>query len=93
MTADRCPLPDNLKALKDIIGGKPADSQTIQRLITCNLVEEFDGTALLTIVVLRRRRYFRPLSNEMVVISSALHCSNHNSYANCVGLGGCAVLG
>jgi hypothetical protein len=49
MTADRRPLPDDLKALKDIIEGKPADSQTMQRLITCNLVEEFDGTALLTI--------------------------------------------
>jgi hypothetical protein len=49
MTADRRPLPDDLKALKEIIGGKPADSQTMQRLITCNLVEEFDGTALLTI--------------------------------------------
>ena len=49
MTADRRPLPDDLKALKEIIGGRPADPQTMQRLITCNLVEEFDGTALLTI--------------------------------------------
>jgi len=49
MTADRRPLPDDLKALKGIIGGRPADPQTMRRLITCNLVEEFDGTALLTI--------------------------------------------
>jgi CDP-diacylglycerol pyrophosphatase len=48
MTADRRPLPDDLNALKEIIGGRPADAQTMQRLITCNLVEELDGTALLT---------------------------------------------
>jgi len=47
MTADRSPLPDDLNALKEIIGGRPADAQTMQRLITC-LVEEFCGTALLT---------------------------------------------
>ena len=46
MTDDRRPLPDDLNA---IIGGRPADPQTMQRLIKCNLVEEFDGTALLTI--------------------------------------------
>jgi hypothetical protein len=46
--ADRRPLPDDLNALREIIGGRPADPQTMQRLITCNLVEEFDGTALLT---------------------------------------------
>ena len=45
MTDDRRPLPDDLNA---IIGGRPADPQTMQRLIKCNLVEEFDGTALLT---------------------------------------------
>ena len=48
MTADRRPLPDDLNALKEILGGRPADAQTLQRLITCNLVEELDGTALLT---------------------------------------------
>jgi hypothetical protein len=48
MTDDRRPLPDDLNALKEIIGGRPADPQTMQRLIKCNLVEEFDGTALLT---------------------------------------------
>jgi hypothetical protein len=36
----------------------------MQRLITCNLVEEFDGTALLT-----TRGIKAPLSNELVVIS------------------------
>ncbi len=39
---------DDLNALKEIIGGRSADAQTMQRLITSNLVEEFDGTALLT---------------------------------------------
>ena len=48
MIADRRPLPDDLDALKEIIGGRPADPQTMQRLVTCNLVEEFCGTALLT---------------------------------------------
>jgi hypothetical protein len=48
MTADRRPLPDDLNALKEIIGRRPAAAQTMQRLITCNLVEELDGTALLT---------------------------------------------
>jgi hypothetical protein len=47
-TADRRPLPDDLNVLREIIGGRPADPQTMLRLITCNLVEEFDGTALLT---------------------------------------------
>jgi hypothetical protein len=44
----RSPLPDDLTALKQIIGGQPADPETMQRLINCNLLEEFDGTALLT---------------------------------------------
>jgi hypothetical protein len=48
MIADRRPLPDDIDALKEIICGRPADPQTMQRLITCNLVEEFCGTALLT---------------------------------------------
>jgi hypothetical protein len=48
MTADRRPLPEDLNALKEIISGRPADAQTMQRLITCNLVEDLDGTALLT---------------------------------------------
>jgi hypothetical protein len=48
MIANRRPLPDDLDALKEIIGGRPADPQTMQRLMTCNLVEEFNGTALLT---------------------------------------------
>jgi hypothetical protein len=48
MTADHRPQPDDLDALKEIISGSVADYQTIQRLVTCNLIEEFDGTALLT---------------------------------------------
>jgi hypothetical protein len=47
MTAN-CPLPNDLNALKEIIGGRPADRPTMKRLVRCNLVEEFDGTALLT---------------------------------------------
>ena len=49
MTADRRPLPDDLKALKEIISGRAADPQTMKRLVLSNLVEEFDGTALLTV--------------------------------------------
>jgi hypothetical protein len=42
------PKPDNLCALREIIKGKPADALTMQRLVVCNLVEEFSGTAILT---------------------------------------------
>jgi hypothetical protein len=49
MTADQRPLPDDLDALKEIISGRAADPPTMKRLVTCNLVEEFDGTALLTV--------------------------------------------
>jgi hypothetical protein len=48
MTADCHPLPDDLDALKEIVNGRAADPQTIQKLVTCDFVEEFDGTALLT---------------------------------------------
>ena len=48
MIANRRPLPDDLDALKKIIRGRPADPQTMQRLMTCNLVEELNDTALLT---------------------------------------------
>jgi hypothetical protein len=48
MKANRRPLPEDLTALKEIISGKPADPKTMTRLVTCNLVEEFDGTTLLT---------------------------------------------
>jgi hypothetical protein len=49
MTSDRCPLPYDLDAFMQIISGRTVDSQTIQRLVDCDLVEEFDGTAVLTI--------------------------------------------
>jgi hypothetical protein len=49
MTVDRRPLPDDLDALMQIINGRAADSHTIQRLVDCDLVEQFDGTALLTL--------------------------------------------
>jgi hypothetical protein len=37
-----------LDALKEIVNGRAADPQTMQKLVTCDFVEEFDGTALLT---------------------------------------------
>ncbi len=49
MTVDRRPLPEDLDALMQIISGKAANAQTMQRLVHCDLVEEFDGTALLTL--------------------------------------------
>jgi hypothetical protein len=49
MTVDRRPLPEDLDALMQIISGKAANSQTLQRLVNCNLVEEFGGTTLLTL--------------------------------------------
>lgn len=47
MTVDRRPLPDDLDALMQIINGRAADSHTMP-LVNCDLVEEFNGTALLT---------------------------------------------
>jgi hypothetical protein len=49
MITHRRPLPDDLDALMQIVSGRVADSETMQRLVSCNLVEEFDGTALLTL--------------------------------------------
>ena len=46
--ADCHPLPDELDALKEIIRARAADPQTMQKLVICDFVEEFDGTALLT---------------------------------------------
>jgi hypothetical protein len=65
MTADRRPLPADLNALKGIIGGRPADPQTMQRLITCKLVEEFDGIALLTSRGIEAAALLLPTSNEV----------------------------
>jgi hypothetical protein len=42
------PKADDLYALREIMEGKPADPCTMQRLVACNLVEEIDGTAILT---------------------------------------------
>jgi len=60
MTGDRRPLPNDLNALKEIIGGRPADALTMQRLITCNLIEEFNGTALLTVRGIEAAALFSP---------------------------------
>jgi hypothetical protein len=48
VNADIRPTPDDFRALKEIVGGSPADAMTIERLVACNWVEEFDGVALLT---------------------------------------------
>jgi hypothetical protein len=48
MNSDR-PLPYDLDAFMQIISGRAVDSHTIQRLVDCDLVEVFDGTAVLTI--------------------------------------------
>jgi hypothetical protein len=45
------PKPDDLCALKEIVEGKPADPLTMQRLVVCNLVEEFGDTAILTAIL------------------------------------------
>jgi hypothetical protein len=42
------PRPDDFSALQEILAGRPADATTIQRLVACNWVEEFNGVALLT---------------------------------------------
>jgi hypothetical protein len=44
MNANPRPTPDDFNALKEIVGGSPADAQ---RLVACHWVEEFDGIALL----------------------------------------------
>lgn len=48
MKSNPQPQPNDFRALGEIINGKPADRSTMKRLVDCNLVEEFDGTALLT---------------------------------------------
>jgi hypothetical protein len=48
MSQKRSPLPEDLDALMQIVGGKAADSQTMKRLTECDLVEELDGVSLLT---------------------------------------------
>jgi hypothetical protein len=48
MSAKPRPTPDDFHALEEIIGGSPADAATIQRLVACDWIEEFDGIALLT---------------------------------------------
>ena len=48
MKNEEQPMPDDICAFKELIDGKPADPVTMQRLVTCCLVEEIDGTAILT---------------------------------------------
>jgi hypothetical protein len=60
MNTNERPHPADLNALKAIIGGKPADSATMQRLVNCNLIEEINGIALLTASGLRAAAAFAP---------------------------------
>jgi hypothetical protein len=48
MKSNDNPKPADIRALKEIIAGTPADPLTMKQLMTCNLVEELDGTAILT---------------------------------------------
>ena len=48
MKNEEQPMPDDICAFKELIGGNPADPVTMQRLVTCCLVEEIDGTSILT---------------------------------------------
>jgi hypothetical protein len=49
MDANARPRPDDFNALQEILGGS-ADATTIERLVACNWIEEFDGIALLTAI-------------------------------------------
>ena len=48
MKNEEQPMPDDICALKELIDGNPADPVTMQRLVTCCLVEEIDGASILT---------------------------------------------
>jgi hypothetical protein len=48
MKNEEQPMPEDICAFKELIDGSPADPVTMQRLVVCNLVEEIDGTAILT---------------------------------------------
>ncbi len=48
MKSNDTPKAPDIRALKEIIAGTPADPLTMKQLMTCNLVEELDGTAILT---------------------------------------------
>ena len=48
MKSDNNPKAADISALKEIIAGTPADNLTIKRLTACDLVQELNGTAILT---------------------------------------------
>jgi S1-C subfamily serine protease len=48
MKSDNNPKAADISALKEIIAGTPADALTIKRLTACDLVQELNGTAILT---------------------------------------------
>ena len=58
---DTDPRPGDFNALQDILGGT-ADATTIQRLVACNWIEEFDGIALLTASGIEAAELLSPVS-------------------------------
>ena len=48
MKSDNNPKAADISALKEIIAGTPADALTIRRLTACDLVQELNGTTILT---------------------------------------------
>jgi hypothetical protein len=48
MKSDHNPKAADISALKEIIAGTPADPLTVKQLVDSDLVEELDGTAILT---------------------------------------------
>jgi hypothetical protein len=48
MKSDNGPKAADISALKQIIAGTPADPLTMERLVKSDLVEELNGTAILT---------------------------------------------
>jgi hypothetical protein len=48
MKSDNNPKASDISALKKIVAGTPADPLTIKRLTACDLVQELNGTTILT---------------------------------------------
>jgi hypothetical protein len=48
MKSDNNPKAADISALKAIVAGTPADDLTIRRLTACDLVQELNGTTILT---------------------------------------------
>ena len=48
MKSDNNPKAADIRASKEIVAGTPAGDLTIKRLTACDLVQELNGTAILT---------------------------------------------